>query len=258
MRLEDKVAIVTGGSRGIGRAIALFFARERANVVLAARTKSDLDDVVAEGNAFGGQLKAIRADVTIDADVDSVVKETVREFGRIDILVNNAGIVIMSPAEEVTTEEWDRVVDVNLKGVFLCCRAVGREMIKRKSGKIVNIASGGAHLAIPLSASYSASKAGVLHLTRALAVEWGKYNINVNSVSPGVTATGMFMTYKREHPQEAKTREEKIPLKRVNSPEDVANAVVFLASSDSDNITGKDIGVDGGMLSVHPGYLQML
>jgi len=131
-------------------------------------------------------------------------------------------------------------------------------MIKRRSGKIINISSKGGHLAIPLSVSYSASKAGLLHFTRALAVEWGKYNINVNSVSPGVTATGMFMEFKHDHPEQAKAREEKIPLRRVNKPEDIANAVLFLASSDSDNVTGEDIGVDGGMLSVHPGYVHML
>jgi NAD(P)-dependent dehydrogenase (short-subunit alcohol dehydrogenase family) len=258
MRLEDKVAIVTGGGRGIGKTIALTLMREGAKVVIVGRTKSDLDKVVEKAGAAGGQMKAMRVDVSNETEIEEMVGETVKRFGRIDILVNNAGAVIMSPAEKMSTEQWDAVVDVNLKAPFLCSRAVGKEMIKRRSGKIINISSRGGHSVIPLSASYGASKAGLQMLTKALAVEWGKYNINVNSVSPGVTETGMFAKFRADRPEEAKAREDKIPLKRVNQPEDVANAVLFLASSDADKITGEDIGVDGGMLSVHPGYVHML
>ena len=198
------------------------------------------------------------ADISKEAEVEEMVKETLKKFGEIDILVNNAGIVVMSPAEAMTNEQWEEVVNVNLKAPFLCSREVGKEMIKRKSGKIINIASMGGHLAIPYSVSYSASKGGLLLLTKALAVEWGKYNINVNSVTPGITETGMFSKFRAEHPEEAKSREEKIPLKRVNQPEDIANAVLFLASSDSDNINGQDVGIDGGMISLHPGYVHMI
>jgi NAD(P)-dependent dehydrogenase (short-subunit alcohol dehydrogenase family) len=258
MKLENKVAIVTGGSKGIGKIIAYTLAREGARVVITARTKTDLDAAVKEGKTLGLDLLQSIVDVSDESQISNMVDKSIKDFGKIDILVNNAGVVVMSPAEEMTTESWDFVVSVNLRGPFLFCRAVGKEMIKRRSGKIVNISSAGGQLVIPLSVSYSATKAGLLHLTKALAVEWGKYNINVNSVSPGVTATGMFMQFKHDHPEQAKAREEKIPLKRVNNPEDIANAVLFLASSDSDNVSGEDIRVDGGMLSVHPGYLHMV
>ncbi len=258
MRLTGKVALVTGGGRGIGKTIALTLMREGAEVVIVGRTRSDLDRVVEEARAAGGQMKAMSVDVSDESEIEEMVKETIKEFGKIDILVNNAGAVIMSPAERMSTEQWDAVVNVNLKAPFLCSRAVGKEMIKSGGGKIINISSRGGHSVIPLSVSYSASKAGLLMLTKALAVEWGKYNINVNSVSPGVTETGMFAKFRADRPEEARAREEKIPLKKVNQPEDIANAVLFLASSDSDKITGEDIGVDGGMLSVHPGYVHML
>ena len=258
MRLKDKVAIVTGGGAGIGKAIALALVREAAHVVIVGRTKSKLDEVVKEGKAAGGRMISMKVDVSNERQVGEMVKKTVTRFGRIDILVNNAGIAVMCPAEEMTTEQWDAVVNVNLRAPFLCCRAVGREMIKRGGGKIINISSMGGRLAIPLSASYSASKAGLVLLTKALAIEWGKYNINVNAVSPGVTDAGMFAKFRVENPEAAKAREQTIPIKRVNKPEDIAHAVIFLASSDSDSISGEDIGVDGGMLSVHPGYVHML
>jgi NAD(P)-dependent dehydrogenase (short-subunit alcohol dehydrogenase family) len=258
MRLKDKVAIVTGGGAGIGKAIALALVREAAQVVIVGRTKSKLQEVVKEAKAAGGRMISMKVDVSNERRVEEMVKKTVSRFGRIDILVNNAGIVVMCPAEEMSTEQWDAVVNVNLRAPFLCCRAVGREMIKRGGGKIINISSMGGRLAIPLSASYSASKAGLVLLTKALAIEWGKYNINVNAVSPGVTDAGMFAKFRVENPEAAKAREQTIPIKRVNKPEDIAHAVIFLASSDSDSISGEDIGVDGGMLSVHPGYVHML
>ena len=258
MRLKEKVAIVTGGGSGIGKAIGLAFVREGAEVIIVGRTTSKLEEVAKEARAIGGKMISMKVDVSNEYQVEEMVKKTLKGFGKIDILVNNAGIVIMSPAEKMTTEQWDAVVNVNLKAPFLCSRAVGKEMIKRGGGKIINIASMGGHLAIPLSASYSASKAGLLLLTKALAIEWGKYNINVNSISPGVTEAGMFLKFKVENPEAAKAREQTIPLKRVNQPEDIANAVIFLASPDSDSINGEDIGVDGGMLSVHPGYVHMV
>jgi NAD(P)-dependent dehydrogenase (short-subunit alcohol dehydrogenase family) len=258
VRLAGKAAIVTGGGKGIGRTIALTFAREGARVAVAGRAASDLDEVAREGKRLGAEMLPVPTDVTREEDVAAMVDRTLGEFGGIDILVNNAGAVVMAPAESMTVEQWDSVLDVNLKGPFLCCRAVAREMIKKRSGKIVNVSSGGGHLAIPCSVSYAASKAGLLLLTKALAVEWGKYHINVNSVSPGITVAGMFEKFMAENPEEARLRQERIPLREVNRPEDIANAVLFLVSAEADRITGEDIAVDGGMLSVHPGYVHMV
>ena len=254
MRVGGKVGIVTGAGQGIGKAIALELAKEGANVVIADINLKAAENVAKEATAFGKAI-AIEVDVSSKADIDRMLKESLKQFGRVDILVNNAGIAIMAEASEVMLEEWDRVMDINLKGVFLCSQAVGREMIRRRNGKIINIASAAAHSAAPNMVSYNVSKAGVIQLTKTLAVEWAKYNINVNSISPGVTEGVMLSQLRVDDPAAFKAREERIPLKRVNPPEDIARLVVFLSSMDSDNITGEDIRLDGGMLAIHPGLV---
>jgi len=261
MRFEGKVAIVTGASRGIGKAIALALAQEGASVVVAARSETEgcppgtIHKTVEEIHAFGGNALAVRTDVTQEEEVSEMVRRTLEQYGRIDILVNNAGIELRLPTEEVTTEQWQQVMDVNLKSYFLCARTVGREMIKNRSGKIINIASVSGHSAVPRMAAYSASKAGVLLLTKTLAVEWAKYNINVNSISPGLTETAFVSRLRMQDPETFKAREERIPLRRAAQLEDIAQAVVFLASSASDNITGEDIVIDGGLLAIYAGYV---
>ena len=256
MRFKDKVAIVTGGGRGIGKAIALALAQEGAKVVILDKLESQLlDEVVKEAKTAGGQMIARGVDIRNEADVDAVVKEVLKEFGKIDILVNNAGIEVRAPAEEMTTEQWDSVMDTNLKAAFLLSRAVGRNMIENRSGRIINISSMGGHAAIPLMVSYSVSKAGILQLTKSLAVEWGKYNINVNSISPGVTETPMLSQLRIQDPEAFKAREQRIPTKKVAQPEDIANAVLFLASPEADSISGEDIGVCGAIMAIHPGYV---
>lgn len=273
MRFEDKVAVVTGGGLGIGRAIALAFADEGADVVIYDWDLEAAEEIASKIKALGRQVLAIKCDVSNSRDVSEVTKNTLDEFKRIDILVNNAAvvkpaptckidkpvknvaIVETAPTEEASEALWDRVININLKGQFLCCQAIGRQMIKQGYGKIINIASTDAHVCTPGDVAYSASKGGVLQLTRSLAVEWAKYNINVNSVSPGTTLTPGSNRIMVEYPERLESRLKRVPLGRLNKPEDIANAVLFLASSDAANITGRDLMVDGGMTALHPGFI---
>ena len=254
MELEGKVALITGGGQGIGKAIVLALAKKGASVVIVDIDLESAGKVADEAGKFS-KVVAKKADVSSETDVKQLGREALKEFGRIDILVNNAGIDQKLPTEEVTVEQWQQVMDINLKSVFLCAQAVGREMIKNRSGKIINIASVAGHAAIPRMAAYNASKAGVLLLSKTLAVEWAQYNINVNSISPGVTETSLLSRLRMENPEAIKARGKRIPLGRVAQPEDIAQVAIFLASSASDNITGEDIKSDGGMLAIHAGYV---
>jgi NAD(P)-dependent dehydrogenase (short-subunit alcohol dehydrogenase family) len=188
---------------------------------------------------------AVKADVSSRIDVNRMVEEALRAFKKIDILVNNAGIIKPAPLEDLTEEDWDRVIDVNLKGQFLCSQAVGRKMIERREGTIVNIASLSGETPELWSGAYSPSKAGVISLTQQMAIEWAKYNIRVNAISPGAVLTPLtksFYPTKEEYEKRQKT----IPLGRFAKPEDIAKAAVFLASDESAYITGEIINVDGG------------
>ncbi len=255
MRLEGKIALVTGAGRGIGRAVALTFAKEGANVVVNDIDLDSAETVANEIRSLGRQAIAIKCDVTKREEVNLMAEKALDRFKRIDILVNNAGIVIPAAAEEITDAQWDTVIGINLKGAFLCSQVIGRQMIKQKHGKIINLGSMLAHFAFPLQTAYCVAKGGVLQLTRALAVEWAKYNINVNSVSPGSTLTGVQAKNIQMDPNYYQSRLLRVPLRRLNQPEDIANAILFLASSESDNITGEDIFVAGGMSALHPGYI---
>lgn len=256
MKLENKVAIVTGGNRGIGRAISLTFAQEGAKVVIAARNETKAKEVMDEIKKQGSECLFVRTDVSQSEEVDNLVKATLDEFKRIDILVNNAGIISMALVVDLQEKDWDDNINVNAKGVFLCCRAVAKQMIKQKSGKIINMSSGLGKLGAPRYAHYCASKAAVIVFTQALALELAPYGININSLAPGIIVTDMT---RWEWEWDRKTRgmslkelEEKalasIPLRKLGTPEDVARVVVFLASKDSDYLTGQCINVDGGMV----------
>ena len=250
MRLNNKTAIVTGARRGMGRSIALAMAREGANVVVSDINQEDCQKVVDEIEKLGRKGLALKCDVSSSNDVENMVKRTVAEFGRVDILVNNAGILDFKPFLELTDEDWDRTLNVNLKGQFLCARAAGREMIKNKWGRIINIASissGGCGIAFPLIAHYTASKGGVMALTEALALELTSQGINVNAICPGAIDTDMAKGVK-EGGQLAQVLA-RIPKGRLGQPEEIASLVVFLASEESDYISGAAIVIDGGWLT---------
>jgi len=247
MKLADKVAIVTGSGQGIGRAIALAFAREGANVVIFDKIPQTANEAANEIISLGRQALVIVGDVSNGRDVNKLVEAALETFGRINVLVNAAGIAVRSPIIELSEENWDKVIDVNLKGTFLCCQAVGKVMIKQKGGSIINIASIAGHTPQILLGAYSPSKAGVISLTELLAIEWAEYGVRVNAISPGPIKTPLTDAIYAD-PKLREARCKAIPMKRFGEPEEVANVAVFLASEDSSYITGHTIVVDGGSL----------
>jgi len=242
--LSDKVAIVTGASRGIGRAIALALAAQGAKVVASARNAEALAQLVEEIKAEGGDALAVVGDVALEDDANNLVKQAVEAYGQVDVFVNNAGITRDGLLLRMKNDDWDAVLDTNLKGAFLCTRAVAKVMSKQRSGRIINISSVVGEMGNAGQANYCASKAGLLGLTKSVARELARRNVTVNAITPGFITTEMTedMT---EKAQEAMT--EQIPLGRPGSAADVANAVIFLASDQSAYITGQVLGVNGGM-----------
>ena len=244
--LSKKVGIVTGGSGGIGKALAIGLAKHGADVVVTSRTISKLEPVAAEIQALGRKAMAIPCDVTDERSIEDMVNRVVKEFSHIDILVNAAGINIRNSAEDIPVDDWKKVMDFNAFGTFICCQAVGRVMIKQKSGKIVNVSSVRGRYGAPSGAvAYSPSKGAVDTLTRTLACEWAKYNIFVNAVAPTLIETDLTRQA-LANPEFAKTMRARIPLGRWGFPEDVVGPTVFLASKASDFVTGQIIYVDGG------------
>jgi len=243
--LEGQVAIVTGGGTGIGRSIALEFAKAGADVVVASRRLSVLEKVSEEVTILGKRSLAIQTDISRKADVDNLAQKVMDEFGVIDILVNNAAVLGKFSLLEAPEDEWDRVIDTNLKGYYLCCQAVGKRMVERKGGNIINIAS---TAAFEGGGSYNISKAGVVNFTRGLARELGRYNIRVNAIAPGWVITDMAKYIMREDPERLRREAEAtIPLGRMAEPSDIASVALFLASDASSLITGQTIVVDGGL-----------
>jgi len=252
--LEGKVAVVTGAKRGIGAEIALTFARAGADVAVGTRVVEDgqLEAVAKEIEKLGRRALAVQVDISCKADVDNMVEKATDVFDHIDILVNNAAIAFWRPMLEVTEEDWDNVVDIDLKGYFLCSQAVGKKMVERgKGGDIINVASvAGVRLGEYMRkvetqlGVYAVAKAGVLMLNKALAQEWAPYNIRVNAISPTRVLTPMSLAW--DNPEEAKRSSAYIPLGRIAQPGDVAGAALFLASDASSYITGDNIMVDGG------------
>jgi NAD(P)-dependent dehydrogenase (short-subunit alcohol dehydrogenase family) len=248
--LAGKAAIVTGGRRGIGRAIALALAEAGADVALGDRVIDDgeLEKVAQEIKKLGRRALVLQADITQKAEVDNLVQKTVAEFGTIDILVNNAAMNIRAPLLELNEEGWDRVIDTDLKGYYLCAQAAGKIMAKQKRGNIVNIASTAAMDTAPEMGAYCIAKAGVVMLTRILALELAQYNIRVNAVAPSLVKT-KFSQPLWADPKTLKEIEAGIPLGRLAETEDITGAVLFLASEVSAYVTGHTLVVDGGSMA---------
>ncbi|HHY74592.1 MAG TPA: 3-oxoacyl-[acyl-carrier-protein] reductase [Bacillus bacterium] len=244
--LTGKAALVTGASRGIGREIALHLAASGAKVAVNySGSEAKAKEVVEEIKANGGEAFAIQADIANADSVDAMVKEVITQFGSLDILVNNAGITRDNLLMRMKEEEWDAVINTNLKGVFLCTKAVTRQMMKQRKGRIINISSIVGVCGNPGQANYVAAKAGVIGLTKTTAKELSSRNITVNAVAPGFITTDMT----DELPEDVKNEMLKqIPLARFGKPADIANIVRFLASDESGYITGQTIHVDGGMV----------
>ncbi|OQM46257.1 beta-ketoacyl-ACP reductase [Anoxybacillus sp. UARK-01] len=244
--LQGKVALITGASRGIGRAIALEFARQGAKVAVNyAGSEAKAKEVVDEIYRLGGEALAIQADVSNTEAVEQMVKEVIDRYGRVDILVNNAGITRDNLLMRMKEEEWDDVININLKGVFNCTKAVTRPMLKQRYGRIINIASVVGVMGNPGQANYVAAKAGVIGLTKTAAKELASRSITVNAIAPGFIATDMTDRLNEEIQTEMLKQ---IPLARFGNPEDIANMVAFLASDAASYITGQTIHVDGGMV----------
>lgn len=241
--LNGKVAMVTGAAQGIGKAIAELYAEKGAKLILV-----DLSEAVMETReaiqASGATAMALVADLTKTSAVNDTVERGIAEFGRIDILANNAGVVFLDDAESLSEEEWDKTIAVNLKAVFMMAQAVGKEMIKAGSGKIINMASQAALVALDNHVAYCASKAGVVSVTKTLAFEWGQFNINVNSISPTVILTELGK--KAWAGKAGEDMKELIPAGRFGYPEEVAAVALFLASDAANLITGENIVIDGG------------
>ena len=246
--LEGKSGIVTGSRQGIGKEVALALASAGANVVVCDHIAEDgnLETVAEEIRKRGRHSLAIKVDVSCKTEVDNLIQRVVYEFGTIDILVNNAGIIIRTPLMETPEKDWDRIIDTDLKGYYLCAQAAAKIMIQRKTGNIVNIASTLGMKAAKNTGAYCIAKAGILMLTRVLALELSDSNVRVNAVAPGLVQTEFSRTVWSD-PEGRKQREAMIPLGRMAEPDDIVGSVLFLASDAARYITGQTIVIDGGV-----------
>lgn len=241
--LKGKIAIVTGAGRGLGKAIALGLASAGADIVVS--DVIDTAETVAEVQKLGVKAIGVKTDVTNKKDIEDLVATAIKTFGKIDILVNNAGVVKQGPSEDISEKDWDFVISVNLKGEFTCSQEVGKQMIKQKSGSIINIASIAGILGSAQTAAYCASKAGIILMTKTLAVEWGKYGIRVNAICPGLFVTDMTKDFVKDpnFMQMIKTR---VSLGRYGNPQELAGTAVYLASDAASYTTGHALVADGG------------
>jgi len=246
MKLKDKIALVTGSSRGVGRAVALGFAKQGANVVVNYTSNENAaNEVVETIQSMGGKAIAVKADVAQKAEAENLVNSAVDTFGRLDILVNNAGFTRPSMMIKMTEDQWDQVVDIHLKGAFLCAQAAGLHMKEQKSGKIINVTSVAGIVGTVGQINYSAAKGGIISMTKSIARELARYNVCANVISLGIVATDMTEKIRSDE----KLKEiymNRILLKRFAEADDIAPAFVFLASDESNYITGQLLCVDGG------------
>jgi 3-oxoacyl-[acyl-carrier protein] reductase len=266
MKLEGKVAIITGGGRGIGKAVSLAFANEGAAVVVAARTLSRVEDVAKEIKAKGGKAKAIQTDISDHSQIKRMVAQTIDEHGQIDILVNNAAAMTTTNADvvDMNLDEWDNALAVNLSGTMLCAREVLKTMIPRRSGNIINISSVAGISGVPKESPYSTTKWGIIGFTETLAIEAGKFGIRVNCISPGATRTEEFEEWIGHSAADAGISYEEMmskitdnnALKRIAEPSEIAACVVFLASDDSSAMTGHNLIASCGFHLIHPNMIH--
>lgn len=251
--LKGKIALVTGAKGGMGRAHALSLALQGAKVVVTDVGFAECEKVVKEIEAAGGEAMALEMNVADKKIIDAVVDAVVKKWGRIDVLVNNAGVYNPTPALELSEEEWNKTLDINLKGQFLCAQKVANEMAKHKWGRIINIASvasGQVGFGIAGGVHYSASKGGIIAMTESLAAEWAHLGINVNAIAPGAIDTPMSRKARMTPEQFNDFLSARVPLKRIGEPDEVSAAVVFLASDEASYVTGATIYVDGGWLAM--------
>lgn len=244
MRVKDKVAVVTGSGRGIGEATVCRLSEEGAKVVVTDINEENAIKVANEIKAKGGQAIGVKSDVTKIDEVEALMKKAVEEFGKLDILVNNAGFNRDMLIKDMTEKDWDDVLDTDLKGAFLCAKFATKYMVEQKYGKVVNISSRAWH-GNPGQANYSSAKAGIIGLTKSMAWEFGRFNINVNAIAPGIIATELM----KGHPKFEMIKERQLanmPIKRLGEPIDVANTILFLVSDEASFISGEVIHVSGG------------
>lgn len=243
--LDGKVAIVTGSSRGLGRAIAIALGDAGARIVLSGRSETDLNSVAKVLNDNGVEAHVVKCDVTDARQVEGLAASTIERFEHVDVLVNNSGVVDTSSLLDQEPETWDRVIDTNLRGVYLMTRAVGRTLVAQRSGKIINIASNFALMGVSHHAAYSVSKAGVIAFTRSMAIEWARYNVQVNAIAPGYFETDINAAMRADDTLRS-TVLSRIPLRRMGDPAEIGPWVVMLAGPSSDFMTGETIVIDGG------------
>jgi gluconate 5-dehydrogenase len=248
--ITDASVIITGGGRGLGAALASGFAAVGARVIVGDQDEQTAEASAANIRASGGMALAAHCDITSEPDVRALVELALHSYGRLDVLVNNAGINIPKPAEELALDEWNRIIGVNLTGTFICCQVGGAVMLRQGTGCIINICSIHGHVGsyIHKAAAYNASKAGIINLTRSLALEWGERGVRVNGISPGALRTEL-MAKRLESPDYVRKLLERPAIKRVGTPEDIVGAAIFLASPGAGWVTGQILGVDGGWLA---------